>query len=133
MEISLLGPVIGASAMDAVVVEKEISRLPAVGHGFPQLLNHPSHRRIGCDRKMNDLPAAVVQDDEDIQRCEPNRVESGRRVTLPSPAPIRTVLDSFPITRLKPPARHRESATPGTITLWRSYAGRQLFLSRWAK
>ena len=62
-------------AIDAVVVEEEKSRLLAVGHGFPQLLNHPTHGRVGCDRKVNDLPATVGQDQEHVQRGEPNRVD----------------------------------------------------------
>ena len=48
------------AAIDAVVVEEEISRLLAVGHGFPQLLNHPAHRRVGRDRVVNDFAATVM-------------------------------------------------------------------------
>jgi len=71
-----------ATAIDAVVVEEEKSRLLAVRHGLPQLLNHPSHGRVGCDRKMNDLLATVMENQEHVESRESNR-DHGEEIDRP--------------------------------------------------
>src|ERR1035437_691352 len=45
-------------------------------------VNHPTHAWVARDCQMNVLPSTVGQDDEDIERCEPNRVD-GEKVDGP--------------------------------------------------
>ena len=59
-----------AVSVDVVVVPKEISRPPSERHRLPQLLDEPRHRGVSGGRKVNDLSAAVVEDEKDVKAGE---------------------------------------------------------------
>ena len=59
-----------AVAVDAIIVPEEILGLQAKGHRFTQLLDHPIHVRMSCDRKAYDFTSTVIKHKENIQRGE---------------------------------------------------------------
>jgi hypothetical protein len=62
-----------AGAVEAVIVPEEILGLEAKGHRFTQLLDHPAHMWTSGHGKTYNLAAAVVEDEEHIQRGEAER------------------------------------------------------------
>jgi hypothetical protein len=46
------------------------------GHRFPQLLDHPGHRRMRRHRKVHDLATGMIQDHKDVQDLKVKRRNS---------------------------------------------------------
>ncbi len=59
--------------VDAVVIAEEIPRLLTKRHRFPELLDHPVHGGTVCRPEVNKTSAAVVENQEDVQRIESQR------------------------------------------------------------
>ena len=60
-------------SVDSVVVPEHVARLKTERHRLPQLLDYPFHGRVICDREVNDLPAAVIQNNEHVEKREVGR------------------------------------------------------------
>ena len=58
------------SAKDEVAIEDEIFRSGVVGKRLTQLLNNPSRRRVERGVEVNDVPTAVLDDEEAVQQLE---------------------------------------------------------------
>ena len=58
------------SAKDEVAIEDEIFRSGVVGKRLTQLLNNPSRRRVERGVEVNDVPTAVLDDEEAVQQPE---------------------------------------------------------------
>ena len=58
------------SAKDEVAIEDEIFRSGVVGKCLTQLLNNPSRRRVERGVEVNDVPTAVLDDEEAVQQPE---------------------------------------------------------------
>ena len=56
--------------VDTVIVSEQILGLEAKGHRFTQLLDHPIHIRVSCDREAYNLTPTVIKHKEDIESGE---------------------------------------------------------------
>ena len=54
------------SVKDEVAIEDEIFRSSVVGKRLTQLLNNPSRRRVEGGVEVNDVPTAVLDDEEAV-------------------------------------------------------------------
>src|SRR6516164_2410137 len=54
-------------SVDSVVVTEQIAVLLTKGHRFPQLLDHPGHRRMRRHSQVLDLATGMIQDHKDVQ------------------------------------------------------------------
>ena len=61
------------SAKDEVAIEDEIFRSGVVGKRLTQLLNNPSRRRVERGVEVNDVPTAVLDDEEAVQQAGAKR------------------------------------------------------------
>src|SRR6516162_6911443 len=59
-------------SVQSVVVTEQIAGLLTKRHGFPQLLDHPSHRRMRRHSKMHDLATRMIQDHKNVQDLKAN-------------------------------------------------------------
>jgi hypothetical protein len=61
-------------SVDSVIVTEQIAGLLTKRHRFPQLLDHPGHRRMRRHSKMHNLATGMIQDHKNVQDLKEERV-----------------------------------------------------------
>ena len=76
-------------AIDAVIVTEQVSGLATERCGFPKLLNDPLHGRMIRRREMNHFSAAMVEDDEHVEK---RKVDGDYREEVHRPGDVQVVV-----------------------------------------